>query len=347
VEVLRRIAGKEPTPLRKFNPSVPLDLETVVQKAMEKDPSRRYPTAAELAADLRRFLEARPITARRVGPVERLARWGARNPWVAGLGAAVFALTAVTAVVTSIMAIRLQERAAEVKGEAGRANLALGTANKANSELRVAQEQLRRTLYAARIGLAQAAWDSNNVGRMLDLLEPRVAEPGEADRRGFEWHYLWRLCHSDLRTETLQGFRPVGYPTFNHDGTRVAAVVRDARRLRVRVWDTATGDMRLDLGGPLADPNQLVLENRPVFSRDGRRIAAALTVGLGGTGDESREITVWDAVNGAVVGTISLRVEFRVVGLALSPDGRRLAATVGPGRADPITPIIPRGRLLV
>jgi WD40 repeat protein len=346
-EILRRIAEKEPVPLRKLNPSVPHDLETIVRKATEKDPSRRYPTAAELAADLRRFLESRPITARRVGSVERLARWGARNPWVAGLGAAVFTLTAMTAVVTSVMAIRLQEKAAEVKGEAGRANLSLGTANQANAGLRAAQEQLHRTLYAARIGLAQAAWDSNNVGRMLDLLDPRTPEPGEASRRGFEWHYLWRLSHSDLRTVSLQGFRPVGYPTFSFDGTRVAAVVRDGGRLRVRVWDTATGDMRLDLGGPPADPNQLVLINRPVFSRDGRRIAAALTVGLGGTGGESREITVWDAVTGAVVRTISRGVEFRVVGLALSPDGRRLAATVGPGRSDPITPIIPRGRLIV
>ena len=269
-EILRRIAEQEPAPLRKLNPSVPRDLETIVRKAMDKDPSRRYATAAELADDLRRFLEARPITARRVGPVERLARWGARNPWIAGLGAAVFALTAVTAVVASVMAVRLQEKADQVKGEAGRANQALGAANRANSGLIATQEQLRRTLYAARIGLAQAAWDTNNVGRMLDLLEPKNPEPGELGRRGIEWHYLWRLCHSDLGTVTLRDFRPIGFPTFSPDGTRVAAVVRDGRRLSVRVWDTSTGDVRLNLGGPPADPDHLVLENRPVFSGDGR-----------------------------------------------------------------------------
>lgn len=346
-EILRRIADKEPAPLRKLNPSVPQDLETIVRKATEKDPSRRYATAAELAADLRRFLEARPITARRVGPVERLARWCARNPWVAGLGAAVFALTAATAVVASVMAVRLQEKADEVRGEAGRANQALGAANRANSGLIATQDRLRRTLYAARIGLAQGAWDTNNLGRMLDLLEPKILDPGETGRRGIEWHYLWRLCHSDLGTVTLRDFRPVGLPTFSLDGTRVAAVVRDGRRLGVRVWDTSTGDVRLNLGGPPADPDHIVAFNRSVFSGDGRRIAAALTVGLDGSEEQRREITVWDAVTGAMIRTVPVGITFRVVGLALSPDGRRLAATLGPGRSDPVTPIIPRGRMLV
>jgi WD40 repeat protein len=346
-EVLRRIADKEPAPLRKLNPAVPLDLETIVRKATEKDLSRRYATAADLAADLRRFLEARPIAARRIGAVERLARWGARNPWVAGLGAAILVLTAAIAVVTSAMAIRLKEKADEVRGEAARANQALGTASKANSELRESQQRLERTLYAARMGLAQAAWDGNNVGRMLDLLEPRDPDPGELDRRGFEWHYLWRLCHSDLRTVSVEGFRPVGFPTLSPDGTRVAAVVRDGGRLRVRVWDTASGELRLDLGGPPAGPDQLVVTNRPVFSRDGRRIAAALNVGLGTADGTAREITVWDAGTGAIVRTISRGIDFRVVGLALSPDGRRLAATMGPGRSDPITPIVPEGRMTV
>ena len=54
-------------------------------KAMARDPSHRYATAAEMAEDLRRFLEDRPIQARRVAPWERAARWCRRNPLAAGL----------------------------------------------------------------------------------------------------------------------------------------------------------------------------------------------------------------------------------------------------------------------
>ena len=64
-EVLRQIAEEEPTPLRRLNPAVPRDLETIVLKAMAKEPAARYATAQELADDLRRFLESKPIPARR------------------------------------------------------------------------------------------------------------------------------------------------------------------------------------------------------------------------------------------------------------------------------------------
>ena len=64
-ELLRQITQEEPRPPRRFNPAVPADLETIVLKAMAKEPVERYATAQELADDLRRFLEHRPILARR------------------------------------------------------------------------------------------------------------------------------------------------------------------------------------------------------------------------------------------------------------------------------------------
>ena len=67
-ELLRQIALDEPTKPRRINPAIPRDLETIVLKAMAKDPSGRYATAQELAADLKRFLDDRPILARRPGP---------------------------------------------------------------------------------------------------------------------------------------------------------------------------------------------------------------------------------------------------------------------------------------
>ena len=70
-ELLRQIALDEPIPPRRLNPAVPRDLETIVLKAMAKDPSGRYATAQELSEDLKRFLNDDPIKGRRPGPVER------------------------------------------------------------------------------------------------------------------------------------------------------------------------------------------------------------------------------------------------------------------------------------
>ena len=78
-ELLRRIAHDEPIPPRRLEPAIPRDLETIVGKAMAKEPERRYATARELADDLGRFLDDRPILARRPGPIERLGRWPRRH----------------------------------------------------------------------------------------------------------------------------------------------------------------------------------------------------------------------------------------------------------------------------
>ena len=68
-------------------PGVPRDLETIILKASAHDPAMRYESAAGLADDLRRFLDGRPILARRASAVERLDRWRRRNPAVAALAA--------------------------------------------------------------------------------------------------------------------------------------------------------------------------------------------------------------------------------------------------------------------
>jgi serine/threonine-protein kinase len=85
--VLRQVLEEEPRPPRRLNRAVPRDLETVCLKAMAKRPMDRYPTAAALADDLRRFLQGVPVRARPIGPIGRLRRWCGRNPVPAGLGA--------------------------------------------------------------------------------------------------------------------------------------------------------------------------------------------------------------------------------------------------------------------
>jgi serine/threonine protein kinase/Tfp pilus assembly protein PilF len=91
-ELLRQIAMEEPIPPRRLNPAVPRDLETVILKATAKDPSNRYTTAREMAADFRRFLEDRPILARRPGPLEHTLRWALRRKELVATTAAILIL---------------------------------------------------------------------------------------------------------------------------------------------------------------------------------------------------------------------------------------------------------------
>jgi tetratricopeptide (TPR) repeat protein len=86
------VTGAELPQLLKLDPTIPRDLATIVHKAIARDPSDRYPTAGELAADLTRFLEDRPIKARRLSPVGVAWRWAKRNPAVASLMGLVVAL---------------------------------------------------------------------------------------------------------------------------------------------------------------------------------------------------------------------------------------------------------------
>ncbi len=78
-QVLHSISAKDPAPPRRRNPRVPVDLETICLRAIEKDPARRYPGAADFAEDLRRFVDGRPILSRRAGPMERAVKFARRN----------------------------------------------------------------------------------------------------------------------------------------------------------------------------------------------------------------------------------------------------------------------------
>ena len=85
LSLLEQIQNEPPKPLRIVDHSIPRDLETIIAKSLEKDPTRRYPTAGQLAEDLERFVNGQPITARRVSMLERLGLWAKQNKTVAGL----------------------------------------------------------------------------------------------------------------------------------------------------------------------------------------------------------------------------------------------------------------------
>ena len=122
VELIRRIAEDEPEPIRRLNPAVPVDLATIVSKALSKEPAKRYETALQLADDLNRYLDGRPITARPVGAVARSWRWCRRKPVQAGLAAGLFLALAVGLSGITWNWLKAQTAEKQAKAEAAKAD---------------------------------------------------------------------------------------------------------------------------------------------------------------------------------------------------------------------------------
>src|SRR5262249_43854425 len=109
-DLLRRIVAEEPRPPRRLNRAIPAELETIVLKAMAKVPAERYANAQGLADDLRRFLEDRPIRARRPTLWQRLRKWMRRHQ--AAVASAALGLLVMAAVLGVVLGWAMAEQAA-------------------------------------------------------------------------------------------------------------------------------------------------------------------------------------------------------------------------------------------
>lgn len=129
--LLRQVSQQEPPRPRTLNPDIPRDLETVVLKAVARDPVHRYETAGELADDLQRFLQDRPIRSRRTSPLEHGWRWCRRNPALAFLTTTTLLLLLAGVIGSSAGYVRESRLRARAESESQRAEANLAIAAEA------------------------------------------------------------------------------------------------------------------------------------------------------------------------------------------------------------------------
>jgi serine/threonine protein kinase len=221
--LMRELLHQEPPRPRKLDPRVPRDLETIVLKALAKEPGRRYPTEADLAEDLRRFLADRPIRARRASVGERAWRWCRRNPVVASLTGLIagLVLTVVALAVLDAERLRKEER------------LTLDQLHKTQE----AEGKATRRLYRSLVEQARVSRLSRRVGQRFKTLETlqeavrlaRQLELSEEDFRELRNEAIACLALPDLRVAREWQFAPTDVITMDVDETGTYYARSDAR----------------------------------------------------------------------------------------------------------------------
>jgi WD40 repeat protein/serine/threonine protein kinase len=326
IETQRQVVTVDAVPPSRLNASVPRDLETICLKCLEKDPLRRYVSALELADDLGRFLNGRPVQARPVGLLERIWRWGKQNKQLAA------ALSGVVLLLTVLVARSVWDVAYYHTPEGERSRLAEETADFADeavesviatvdqpSKVAVAELQeternetlerqhaeLRKTLYLTEMNLAgQAATLPNGLSRVSELLANWEQEL--PDQRGWEWYYFKGLFHRNLKTWLTYG-QGVHQVAWNPSGTRLASA-EDNRT--ACIWD-AVGEQR---------PLRLSGHTREVYSvcwsPDGQRLASASWDGT---------VRIWDATTGLQIRCLKDHAT-ELYAVSWSPDGHMIAS---------------------
>jgi WD40 repeat protein/tetratricopeptide (TPR) repeat protein/tRNA A-37 threonylcarbamoyl transferase component Bud32 len=318
--LLHQVLHDEPRPPRKLNDRIPRDLQTVCLKCLAKEPARRYQTAADLAGDLRCFLNGEPVKARPVGQLERTWRWCRRNPVMAGLSGAVAALLLAVAVVSAISAWQAAESARQSDESAKRERQAAQDAVEAQ---RQAEGLVGRQYVDNGLRLME---QGDLSGALLWFVAALKHDANDAERTAMHRLRIGMLLPQCPRPDHVwfHGAR-VNHAIYSPDGRHVATASDDKT---ARIWDTDTGEAvtePLVHGGPVQWLQ---------FSRDGRRLLTLSGSPIPPAPMIEWEARVWDAVTGQPLAPPCKHVHLILVGLdldahgagtpSLSPDGRRL-----------------------
>jgi eukaryotic-like serine/threonine-protein kinase len=301
-KLIKQVTESEPQSLGRARKGVPRDLETIIQKAIERDPARRYQKAEYLADDLRRFIDDQPVKARRTSPVERLGRWARRNKGIAAALAVIALLLIGVAIASTIVALRFERLAGERELDRAAAEIAASEAVRRGDA-----ERWQR--YRANVAAAAAALQFPNAGAARRAL---AAAPEEY--RDWEWR------HFNSRLDGARAILPMPHLTtvaaaqrvqaalaFYPDGKRIAAGSPDGT---VRVWDLASGRET----GVLPGQGHSTLN--VTFGQDERLLVF----------DGNGMLRSWEVPGNKSTVILQLAAE-GLVGQLLSPDGRLLLAS--------------------
>ena len=274
VEVLRRVLDDAPVPVRRLRSDCPRDLDVVCLKCLEKDPAKRYPSAAALADDLHRYLADEPILARPVGRTERLRRWARRNPGVATMSGLTALLLLVIAVGGVGLSLRLKSALGQSEGNR------LQAVSDRDAAVR-AQREGKERLYQSLVSEAKAGRFSKRIGQRfgtLDAVRQAVALERELGKPPAAFDELRNLAIVAL---ALPDLRPAAEWISNPDENGWNISYRDIDPgFRFDAVTNPSGDVSLRrVGTGAADSGEIARlpgfgsEARPQWSPDGRFLA--------------------------------------------------------------------------
>ena len=246
-ELIQEIANDDPPALYALDRSVPSALETIVLKALRKDPADRFGTAQEMADDLQRFLDRRPILARRPSPAERLRTWSRRHPSIVGVGVvALIVLSAASTVSTALVRREQAKTLAEQRKAESAYRRERQRAEEAETRFRLARRSVDELI---RVSEEELAHRPGMEGLRKRLLASALAYYQEfIDQRRSDPAAQAELRDTTRRVETILAD---------------LAVLRAAGELYLLAQPAAHDDLRLDEGqrAKVAD----------LFDRAGRR----------------------------------------------------------------------------
>ena len=263
-EIVEKVLHEEPVPVLEMVPDAPPELAVICEKALGRAAANRYQTAAELAAEVERFVQGSLVRAYRYSPGQILAHYYAKHrPLVnTAVACALLLLAAGVASYFSILQARNREHDQRLAAEAARHNE------------NIARTIAERKTYQSQIHLAQAYISSHESARASEALwETTAAE------RGWEWGYLLNRANPDAYAVTTPK-SDLYSAVFSPDGSRIGT---NTYPEPPAIYDAATGRKRVDLEG---EPMKC---NQTVFSPDG-----SLYMGVGTDG----VINLWDTATG-------------------------------------------------